>query len=164
MEANTEIQNTPTYNCGFKKGRKFPEKIARKYTARGYPCSATPLTSFTSLSSSDCWHSLLDRQKQKNKAIHFESFQWFETMLDNVIEVRNKCDREYQVRTEGSRAAVPNLFSARVLQSWKKQIRIPPREFWKGFLKHFQSVNLKLMKICRTPRDYSRTPGWEPLF
>ena len=30
----------------------------------------------------------------------------------------------------------------------------------KGFLWHFHNANLKLLKIWRTPTDFSRTPSW----
>jgi hypothetical protein len=53
-------------------------------------------------------------------------------------------------------------FFARVPLSKKKKIQIP---LWKVLeaIYVFFINNLKLLKIWRTPRDSSRTPGWEPL-
>ena len=54
---------------------------------------------------------------------------------------------------------IPNFFFLRIPPSRKKKTRVHPNELWKYFLWRFQTVNLKLMKISRTPKDLYRTLG-----
>ncbi len=51
-------------------------------------------------------------------------------------------------------------------------VRVPPNRYYETHIAPVSrydiftrnvSVNLKLMKIKRAPRDFSRAPGWEPL-
>jgi len=51
---------------------------------------------------------------------------------------------------------------ARVPLSRKMKTNVPLCNILETISRFFIN-NLKLMKIWRTPRDFSRTPGWEPL-
>jgi len=64
---------------------------------------------------------------------------------------------------------VPNLFFVSAPLSRKKKTHVPLCNILEA-ISVFLINNLKIEKIWRTPRDFSRTPGgartpgWEPLF
>ena len=58
-----------------------------------------------------------------------------------------------------SKPAVPNLFLLAYHQAEKKKTSVPTNEFLKVCVWHFQTVNIKSMKIWGIPWDFSRTPG-----